>query len=191
MLEQGADPHATGPLSQTPLHMAACVFLSNGLDSAKLLCDKNVNINAQDSMGRTPLHRAADKSNPALVDLLLKKGADPTIKNKLGQIPLHNAAMRDDLKVVMLLNANNTHINAQDDKGLTPLHWAVWNLNPIIIDYFLKNGADTNILTVHHERAEDLIPLREDRIPKTEEQVKKMFTDLKQKNGKKIKRRKK
>ncbi len=51
-----------------------------------------VNVDIQDTKGRTPLYYAAKYKNEAATELLLQAGADPNIKDTLGLSPLIVAA---------------------------------------------------------------------------------------------------
>jgi hypothetical protein len=46
-----------------------------------------IDSSAKDHLGRTPLHYACIKSDPEIVDLLLKNSSDPFITDKFGKIP--------------------------------------------------------------------------------------------------------
>ncbi|KAI4464127.1 transient receptor potential channel pyrexia [Holotrichia oblita] len=107
-------------------------------------------VNAEDQLGRTPLHYAASNGNTELVQLLLESGACTECKfkysegrrvrrsgdnywkwNRLfmaltppdiwGRTPLHLAAKAGHVEIVRLLIENSADVNAEDTKGITPL----------------------------------------------------------------------
>ena len=49
--------------------------------------DENADLDAQDSMGRTPLWLAASEDWPEIVEMLLEAGADPTVAADDGTTP--------------------------------------------------------------------------------------------------------
>ena len=56
-------------------------------------------MNARDERGQTPLHRAAWLNrNPAVVALLLDRGADATLRDKDGKVPVEIAAENEALQ---------------------------------------------------------------------------------------------
>ena len=61
-------------------------------------------VDAVDFDGDTPLHHAADQSDAALVELLLKHGADPARKTRTGSTPLQLARAQGDAATIKLLN---------------------------------------------------------------------------------------
>ena len=92
LIEKGAKVNARDNEDATPLHYA--VRNSNLGATELLLAEKKVNINARDKPhGETPLHYAVsyavgDRTNPEIVKLLIKKGADVKAENKRGKNPL-------------------------------------------------------------------------------------------------------
>ncbi|KAL7300154.1 hypothetical protein TKK_0007152 [Trichogramma kaykai] len=48
-----------------------------------------VQINARDKSGNTPLHLAPKSQKEKVVDLMLRRGADPTLVYEKGETPLH------------------------------------------------------------------------------------------------------
>ena len=59
-------------------------------------------INTQNNRGDSALHTGVENSS-AVVELLLKHGANPNIKNRLGYTPLQNAAVKGDTESAKLL----------------------------------------------------------------------------------------
>ncbi|CAB0033139.1 unnamed protein product [Trichogramma brassicae] len=92
LLRRGADPNSTDAEGSTPLH-AMC---NNHRDaSAEIffkICDeerKSVRVDAQDKLGQTSLHLAVRVKNRKLVELLLRRGADPNLAKAGGLTTLH------------------------------------------------------------------------------------------------------
>lgn len=52
-----------------------------------MLCEQNVNINAQDKNNKTALHLAADRTNKDVITFLLEKNADASINDKFDKTP--------------------------------------------------------------------------------------------------------
>ena len=73
---------------------------------------------------RTALHFAADRGDEFVVDLLLRRGANPRVTSDGGWTPLHNAAERCKAGVVARLLAAGADVNAELTTGMTALHQA-------------------------------------------------------------------
>ena len=70
----------------------------------------------------SPLHMAADASQPAVVALLLQHGAVPTAQDRFGSTPLHRAlaiAVPSEASRAVVVFASCTH---PFKLTLTPLH---------------------------------------------------------------------
>jgi ankyrin repeat protein len=91
----------------TPLHVAADV---NNLPAMRLLLENGANPNAQDSLGKVPLHYVVTK-DAALI--LTKAGAKVTIKDKDGKSPAYSN------RYVQGLGGDT---NEQSASGATKLH---------------------------------------------------------------------
>jgi uncharacterized glyoxalase superfamily protein PhnB len=55
--------------------------------------------------GRTPLHLAVQKNRPAMVDLLLELGADPTLEDNIGNAPIKYVKATTDVRIAQALIA--------------------------------------------------------------------------------------
>lgn len=58
---------------------------------ARLLIDEGADISAVDNKESTPLHRAAEREDEAVVRLLIDEGADTSAIDSKGSTPLHRA----------------------------------------------------------------------------------------------------
>lgn len=129
-------------------------------------------VNTVDSANRTPLHWAAERSNPKITELLLKKRADVNAKDRDGMTPLHMAiskgcgVVNDSIETVRVLLDRGADPNAKtfvynqsgdlgellmatlgidpQENGNTPLHFAVHG-NPEFVELLLEKGADVNV----------------------------------------------
>ena len=72
---------ASRPRRSPPLHDAV---ISDQTAQVQQLLAQGANINARDAQGRTALMLAAMGSNPGLVELLMKAGADPDLRDHAG-----------------------------------------------------------------------------------------------------------
>ena len=79
--------------------------------------------------GIAPLHAAAAYNEPAVVALLLERGADIEALSAFGHTPLHHAAIRGTPEVFELLLDRGADIKALDRGTFTPLDYAVKNEN--------------------------------------------------------------
>ena len=89
MLAAGVDANATvGEHGNTMLHVAT--WNRNG-GVVEALIQGGAQVNAQNSVGNTPLHFAVQYGHPQVwhvVSVLLREGADPHLRNHYGKTPL-------------------------------------------------------------------------------------------------------
>ena len=77
--------------------------------------DPKTDINAQDWMGRTPLHRSVMEGDLSLTKELLENGAVVSLQDLRGDSPLHKAVEINNLQIVELLLKHDAQVNLRND----------------------------------------------------------------------------
>jgi len=111
-----------------------------------------------DAAGATPFLLAADRSDIALMRLLLELGADPLLPNFTRTTPLMAAAglgttepleeageESEALEAVQMLLDLRADINAVDDNGDTAMHGAAYGNYPRVVQLLADRGADPQL----------------------------------------------
>jgi uncharacterized protein len=111
-----------------------------------------------DAEGATPFLFAADRSDIALMRLLLELGADPRLPNVTRTTPLMAAAglgttepleeageEAEALEAVKMLLDLGADINAVDDNGDTAMHGAAYGNYPLVVQLLADRGADPQV----------------------------------------------
>lgn len=144
----------------TPLHYACQYNLANVV---KMLLSKDLNkstLNAADSQGATPLHKAAfHGSIDALKILLQEPTLDVNVLNKSHQTPLHYCIhYLNRLPVIkQLLDDHRVNQMCPDTHGNSPLHEAVrWNKLPYAA-LLLNNPSVTLTCNLQDKSPFDLV----------------------------------
>jgi len=110
------------------------------INLVKSLLKEVDDINAQDEFGFAPLHLAAKTDNVALVNLLLKRGANIECEDRCNRrTPLHEAAYYGAFHVVKFLLKQGANIHAKNEYQATPLHLAD---RLEVIEILIREGAD-------------------------------------------------
>ena len=119
LVEIGARIDVRDSAGYAPLHRA---IKYNGPAVVEAFLDMGADIEAIEyEDGGTPLHMAIRRQgDAAMVEVLLRKGADINAKDGTGHRPLHRAAFGYVPEMVMLLLDAGADINATNDDGYTP-----------------------------------------------------------------------
>jgi ankyrin repeat protein len=113
--------------------------------AVKGLLDKTPQlVTARDKSGQSALHRAAAEGRPALVELLLTRGAAAETADYFHQTPLLLAAFAGHLAVVQVLVNSGVKVNPARPGKTTALHWAVIRWQPRLAEFLVKHGARLN-----------------------------------------------
>ena len=118
----------------TPLHFAAAAY---DVDVARDLIALGAPVHARNRRGAEPIHYAADgdpdsdRWNPeaqfAVIEFLIKAGADPNSIDKSGVAPLHRAVRTRSAAAVRVLLLNGGDAQLKNGSGSTPFHLANHN----------------------------------------------------------------
>jgi ankyrin repeat protein len=137
LLQRGFDPNTRDARGQPGLTVA---MQEHSLKAAtSLLARADINVNALNSAGESPLMMAALKGDLAGAQLLLDHGAK---LDQPGWSPLHYAATGPEPKIVQLLLDRGATIDAPSPNGSTPLMMASQYGSEDSVRLLLQRGAD-------------------------------------------------
>uniref|UniRef100_A0A8C5WZ86 [histone H3]-lysine(9) N-methyltransferase n=1 Tax=Laticauda laticaudata TaxID=8630 RepID=A0A8C5WZ86_LATLA len=174
LLQAGANINTVDKLRRTPLMEAVannhvelarylvkrggCVYTKDGSTclhhAAKngnvemvslLLSTGQVDVNAQDNGGWTPIIWAAEHKHIEVIRMLLTRGADVTLTDNEENICLHWASFTGSAEIAEVLLNAQCDLHAVNFHGDTPLHIAARESYHDCVLLFLSRGADTEI----------------------------------------------
>ena len=135
----------------TALHWAAP---ADDLETARLLLRAGANAKAANRYGVTPLHVAATNGSAAMIEALLKAGADAERRaDGEGETALMTAARTGSVDAVkMLLDVRRDgRTRAKRCRGQTALMWAVAENHADVVKLLIELRADVNARSIHYE----------------------------------------
>ncbi|XP_014233178.1 ankyrin-1-like [Trichogramma pretiosum] len=161
LLRNGANPNIANADGLTPLQYICRKyhddFLMEMLFDINEQIQQTVQIDSQDSWGRTALHLAltdTDVHKTRIIRGLMKRGANPNLADTHGSTPLHVICKRryeDDYKLAEMFfelgdeNYQPVQIDRQDEFGRTPLYLALCYNYVKTAELLLRRGANPNL----------------------------------------------
>lgn len=123
LIDAGADVNAKSRQGITPLIAAA---MNGHADMVALLATKITNLDQLSEMQyqSNALHLAARDGHTAVIEVLLKAGADVNALEGTDSTALMYAAYNGHLEAVELLIEQGADLNVRDQGGQTALYWA-------------------------------------------------------------------
>jgi ankyrin len=143
LLQRKADVNAPQIDGTTALHWAVRL---DDLETTELLVRNGANVSAANRAGATPMQLAALNGNAAIVETLMKAGADPNVPlTPQGDTALMMAARTGKTDAVSVLLDNGAKVNAMETwGGTTALMWGVAERHPAAVKLLIDHGADVN-----------------------------------------------
>ena len=149
LLERGANPNLANEEGITPLMSA--VSYNNSQMVQRLLEIPNINLNAQDARGVTPVHLAAAAQFQEPFALLIApaviaRGLDVNLPDNKGNTPLIRLVNANNLPMLeALLGQPRVQIDARNENGATALTIACHKGFTDAARLLLSNGANPNL----------------------------------------------
>jgi len=161
LLDAGADVDSPNPEGQTALMLVA---RTGNLDAARLLVRKGATIDTRETWGQqTALMWASARRHPAMMELLIREGADVNAISAVrdynshvtaegrakrldsgGLTPLMYSVRENCLACVEVLLENDVDLDLTDPDGVSPLLLSILNANWDIAKRLIEAGADVN-----------------------------------------------
>lgn len=135
LLANGANPNKTDQHGMEPIRLAA---IAGDKDVFLLLENNGASLNSITGL----VVAAAKGGNIQIIQALLRKGMHVNEVDANGNTPLHNTA---NVKVAVYLLSRGAGVDIKNGDGDTPLHSSVIDRNVDMVDFLLKNGADTSL----------------------------------------------
>src|SRR5262249_39193437 len=135
----------------------------------RTLLSGKIDVNAQDTEGRTPLHLAMESALAnssyeleTVVSLLLTNGAQRNIQDKAGRTPLQILASERshwnlDGKLISLLSDAGWDYSVQDQSGETPLHLWIGRNDRNVQDLLKRVLTNQVLLTLTNGAGDTLL----------------------------------
>jgi len=146
LILQKADVNGVQGEGTTALHWAA---QRDDIETGKMLIAAGANVKAETEHGAiTPLFMACTNGNAAMIELLVKAGADVNAPKANGTTPLMLAAASGSVPAVKALVDHGAKVDTKETvRDQTALMFAAALGRADVVTFLAKNGASLNTLT--------------------------------------------
>jgi len=141
LIGQGANVRAVA-VNDWPLLLYAAIY--GQTETAKMLLDKKVDVNAQTREGIAPIHSATSFGRTDFVKMLVEHGAKIDIQTTEGAMPLSWALNPNTYDIAEFLIRNGADVNHKDHSGTTALMRVAGRGSVNVAELLLQNGANVN-----------------------------------------------
>jgi ankyrin repeat protein len=147
LLSQQVDVNSAQGDGMTALHWAA---FRDDLELARVLIEAKANLEAETRVDAiTPLILASRNGSAAMVEALLKAGADPSNGTSTEVSPLMSAAAAGNADAVRALIDGGADLNVREaTNGQTALMFAAWENRPEAIKLLIEKGAHPGLISL-------------------------------------------
>ena len=152
LLEHGADPNAKVQVEGKPVPVFIQMLNQFPTDGgkhhrtlARLMLDRDANVNTVDTEGTTALVAARNNYEPQIVQWLVDKGTDLTPAHNADWNVLCWAVQLGNTAIIKAALRRGLSVNTQDSSGRSPLMFAAAYGDMPILDLLLSHGADVNL----------------------------------------------
>jgi len=131
-------------------------LLAKGDERAKNFFMGEVDVNARDSNGRTPLHYAAEQNNPVLAAFFIAMGADVNAEDNSGETPLGVCVTKGSIKAAKIIASSDADIHKLTKNKISIAHTALLDISFLeaILTPATMESADKNGKTILHSASE-------------------------------------
>lgn len=133
---------------RTPNDPLLSAIVNGDVSEAKRVLDGNPSLVNRDYGGATrPIHFAVltNRRGSAMVELLIKRGADPNARDDAENTPVMLATSTGHIDSLRALLRNGGDPNALSKRGVSALHVAAWKGNARAVRTLVEGGAQVNI----------------------------------------------
>jgi ankyrin repeat protein len=129
---------------RTPLHLASWAGDDHAVEQ---LISNGAEVDAEDDVKQTALHRSCKRGRVWVADILLRSGADVNARGQDGETPLWLAAWQGHVDVALTLISNGADLELRTDRDAngaryTPLIVAARNERREMVRLLLRKGTD-------------------------------------------------
>ena len=159
LLDHGLNVNTENDQGETPLHVLSRGELDTqqGVETAQLLLERGVDVNARPKDRWTSLHRAAFYGRVELARVLLDNGANVKLETERGETALHIVSrgecdsQEQGASTARLLLEHGVDVNARRKDSWTSLHWAAFKGRVEVAQVLLDHGANAKLETEEGE----------------------------------------